>query len=111
MNINIKKSFFIHKKIRCKQIEIEADKFDIYLANAIWAKNFEIKSVKKYIGKWDVKIILSNCMFYLYCPRIFISGCDYLNNKHDKKCSDYRAFLNKGEYLPQITYNLFRMDK
>ena len=111
MNINVKKAFLIHKKIRCKQIEIENDRFERYFANGIFAKNFEIKYVKKYISRWDIRNILCDYMFYLYCPRMCISECDYWRNKHHKKCNDYMTYLNKDEYIPKITYHLFRTDK
>lgn len=95
MQINIKKAFCIHRKIRNKNIDLP----DIMIISKdlnVWSCRFHIKIVKRSIEKYSYDEIIKECRQFLYLPKQYVSY-DYKlkSDAMEAAYASYETFISR----------------
>lgn len=70
--MNIKKAFYIHRKIRNKNIALQ----DIVLVSKdlnVWSSTFNVDAAKSSIERYSHYEIMKECKQFLYLPKPYVS--------------------------------------
>ena len=113
MNLNIKESFYIHKKIRFK-IDPEASfREPDFVSCEICTKRFQKSKIEKYIRIYHWAWVKERIMFWLYLPKshFYIEANLNIRPTSDKFIYAERRYVDlyiqSSSVLPEITYKLF----
>jgi len=94
MKIDVKKAFYIHRKIRNKAIYLP----DILIISKdlnVWSVRFNVNAAKSSIERYSHYEIARECKQFLYLPKPYVSYDDKLKSKAiEAAYSDYERFLS-----------------